>query len=159
LDSVGFCEVIFGFDGYILVTVNRLRQILLCFVPNLRNAQISLVDNCREESWRCSQIVLSLSPPRQTVRSVFPNTAFQSSSSRGFRFCLPFGIASTGVPGTFGVDSVTAISFPSFLEKHDEGIAPSFSQSYAAFEMQIVTLDDIPLSYVINCLRQDAGKA
>ena len=44
----------------------------------------------RVESWRSSQMVLSPAPPHQTVRSVFPNTAFQSSSSRGFRFRLTF---------------------------------------------------------------------
>jgi len=33
-------------------------------------------------------MVLSPAPPHQTVRSVFPNTAFQSSSSRGIRFRL-----------------------------------------------------------------------
>ena len=35
-------------------------------------------------------MALSPAPPHQTVRSVFPNTAFQSSSSRGFRFRLAF---------------------------------------------------------------------
>src|SRR5208283_1042797 len=30
-------------------------------------------------------------PPHQTVRSVFPNTAFQSSSSSGFRSLSPWG--------------------------------------------------------------------
>ena len=33
---------------------------------------------------------LSPAPPRQTVRSVFPNTAFRSSSSRGFRSLGPW---------------------------------------------------------------------
>jgi len=42
----------------------------------------------RVESWRSSRMVLSPAPPRQTVRSVFPNTAFQSSSSRDIRFRL-----------------------------------------------------------------------
>ena len=55
-----------------------------------------------------------------------------------FAFAWPSGIASTGVPGTFGVDSVTAISFPSLLEKHDEGIAPFLSQGYVVLEMQAV---------------------
>ena len=45
---------------------------------------------CRVESWRSSQMVLSPAPPHQTGRSVFPSTAFQSSSSRGFRFHLAF---------------------------------------------------------------------
>jgi len=44
----------------------------------------------RVESWRSCQMVLSPAPPHQTGRSVFPNTAFQSSSSRGFRFHLAF---------------------------------------------------------------------
>jgi len=38
----------------------------------------------------------------------------------------------------FGVYSVTAISFPFPLEKHDEGIAPFLSQSYVVFEIQAV---------------------
>ena len=55
-----------------------------------------------------------------------------------FAFAWPSGIASTGVPGTFGVDSVTAISFPSLLQKHDEGIAPFLSQGYAVLGIQAV---------------------
>ena len=55
-----------------------------------------------------------------------------------FAFAWPSGIASSGVPETFGVYSVTAISFPSLLEKHDEGIAPFLSQSYVVFEIQAV---------------------
>ena len=55
------------------------------------NRVLQLVDgHSRVESWRSSQMVLSPAPPHQTVRSVFPNTAFQSSSSRGFRFRLAF---------------------------------------------------------------------
>ena len=34
---------------------------------------------------------LSPAPSRQTVRSVFPNTAFRSSSSRGFHSLGPWG--------------------------------------------------------------------
>jgi hypothetical protein len=37
-----------------------------------------------------------------------------------------------------GVNSISVISFPSLLQKHDEGIAPSLSQSYVVFEMQAV---------------------
>ena len=44
----------------------------------------------RVENWRSSD-VLSPVPSHQTVRSVFPNTAFQSSSSRGFRLLSPWG--------------------------------------------------------------------
>ena len=38
------------------------------------------------------RLALSLfpAPPHQTVRSVFPNTAFQSSSSRGFHSLSPW---------------------------------------------------------------------
>jgi hypothetical protein len=50
----------------------------------------------------------------------------------------PAGIVSSGDPGITGVYSVTAISFPSFLQKHDEGIAPSLSQSYIVFEILAV---------------------
>jgi hypothetical protein len=85
---------------------------------------VSLVGS-RVESWRGNQMVLFLTPPHRTIRSVFPSTAFQSSSSRGFRFRLASGIASTGVPEPFGVHSVTAISIPLLFEKHDEGIASS----------------------------------
>src|SRR4030067_358963 len=35
-------------------------------------------------------MALSPAPPRQTVHSVFPNTAFRSSSSRGFRSLGPW---------------------------------------------------------------------
>jgi predicted nucleotidyltransferase len=45
----------------------------------------------RVENWR-SVKDLSPAPPHQTVRSVFPNTVFQSSSSRGFRRLSPWGI-------------------------------------------------------------------
>jgi hypothetical protein len=55
-----------------------------------------------------------------------------------FAFAWPFGIASTGVPETFGVYSVTAISFSSLLEKRDEGIAPFLSQGYVVLEIQAV---------------------
>jgi hypothetical protein len=72
------------------------------------------------------------------VHAVFPHTAFQSSSSKGIRFRLAFGIASTGVPGTFGVYSAAAISFPSPHKKRDEGIAPSLSQGYVVLEIQAV---------------------
>ena len=59
--------------------------------------------------------------------------------SEAFAFAWPSGIASTGVAETnFGVYSVTAISFPSLLQKHDEGIAPFLSQSYVVFGMQAV---------------------
>ncbi|MBU1398235.1 MAG: chloride channel protein [Proteobacteria bacterium] len=44
----------------------------------------------RVESWRSNQTVLSPAPPHQTGHSVFPSTAFQSSSSRGIRFRLAF---------------------------------------------------------------------
>ena len=50
----------------------------------------------------------------------------------------PSGIVSSEVPRTTGVYSVAAISFPSLLRKHDEGIAPSLSQSYVVFEMLTV---------------------
>src|SRR3990170_5809904 len=42
----------------------------------------------RVENWRSGN-ALSPVPPHQTVRSVFPNTAFQSSSSRDFRCLSP----------------------------------------------------------------------
>ena len=50
----------------------------------------------------------------------------------------PSGIVSSEVPRTTGVYSVAAISFPSLLRKHDEGIAPSLSQSYVVFEIVAV---------------------
>ena len=55
-----------------------------------------------------------------------------------FTLAWPSGIASTVDSGTFGVNSVSAISFPSLLQKRDEGIAPSLSQSYVVFEIQTV---------------------
>ena len=48
------------------------------------------------------------------------------------------GIVSSGDPGITGVYSVAAISFPSVLRKHDEGIVPSLSQSYVVFEIVAV---------------------
>ena len=42
----------------------------------------------RVESWRSGK-ALSPAPPRQSVHSVFPNTAFRSSSSKGFRSLSP----------------------------------------------------------------------
>ena len=62
-----------------------------------------------------------------------------------FTLVWPSGIAPTGDPGTFGVNSVTAISFPSLLQKHDEGIAPSLSQSYVVFEIQTVQYGQLRL--------------
>ncbi len=52
----------------------------------------------------------------------------------------PSGIVSSKVPKAIGVYSITAISFPSLLRKHDEGIAPSLSQSYVVFEIVAVLL-------------------
>ncbi len=87
-------------------------------------------------------MVLSPAPPRQTGRSVFPNTAFQSSSPRGFRFRLAFWHSfhrsSRSIWSLFGVYSVAAISFPLLLKKRDEGIAPSLSQGYAVLRIQAV---------------------
>ena len=96
------------------------------------------VDVSRVENWRSDHWVLSPTPPRQTGQTVFPYTAFQSSSSRGFRFTWPSGIVSSGDPRITGVYSVAAISLPSLLRKHDEGIAPSLSQSYVVFEILAV---------------------
>src|SRR4030042_4936697 len=42
----------------------------------------------RVESWRSGK-ALSPAPPRQSVHSVFPNTDFRSSSSKGFRSLHP----------------------------------------------------------------------
>jgi len=50
----------------------------------------------------------------------------------------PSGIVFSGAPRITGVYSVAAISFPSLLRKHDEGIAPSLSQSYVVFEITAV---------------------
>jgi len=55
-----------------------------------------------------------------------------------FAFAWPSSIASTGVLETLGVYSVTAISTPSLLQKHDEGIAPFLSQGYVVLEIQAV---------------------
>jgi len=51
--------------------------------------------------------------PHQTVRSVFPNTAFRSSSSNGFRIpCLAFWYSSLrGFRDTMEFTALTAISF------------------------------------------------
>jgi len=57
---------------------------------NCKRSLLGRFRNSRVESWRSSQMVLSPAPPHQTGRSVFPSTAFQSSSSRGFRFRLAF---------------------------------------------------------------------
>ena len=55
-----------------------------------------------------------------------------------FAHACPAGIVSSEVPGIKGVYSVAAISFPSLLRKHDEGIASSLSQSYVVFEIVAV---------------------
>ncbi len=49
-----------------------------------------VIANSRVEIWRSRQMVLAPAPPHQTVHAVFPHTAFQSSSSRGFPFHLAF---------------------------------------------------------------------
>ena len=75
---------------------------------------------------------LSPAPPRQTVHSVFPSTAFRSSSSSGFRSlslspAWPSGIVSSEVPGPFPEFQAfrNLLSFPS--SETDESIAPSLS--------------------------------
>jgi hypothetical protein len=55
-----------------------------------------------------------------------------------FAFTWPSSIAPTGVLEMFRVNSVATISFPSLLQKHDEGIAPSLSQGYVVLEIQAV---------------------
>jgi hypothetical protein len=49
-----------------------------------------------------------------------------------------YGIVSSEVPGYLGVNSVTAISYPSLLQKLDEGIAPSLSQGCVVLEILTV---------------------
>jgi hypothetical protein len=44
----------------------------------------------RVESWRSGEYALSPAPPHQTGHSLFANTAFRSSSSRGIRSRLAF---------------------------------------------------------------------
>jgi hypothetical protein len=92
----------------------------------------------RLESWRSScglylQLPL-IKPDVRFSRIRLPNHLLPEA----FAFAWPSGIATTGVPGTFGVYSVTAISFPSLLQKRDEGIAPSLSQGYVVLEIQAV---------------------
>jgi hypothetical protein len=48
------------------------------------------------------------------------------------------GIVPTGVLEYLGVNSVTAISFPSLLQKRDEGIAPFLSQGSVVLEILTV---------------------
>lgn len=50
----------------------------------------------------------------------------------------PSGIVSSEDSEIYGVGSISAISFPSLLQRHDEGIAPSLSQSSVVFEMLTV---------------------
>jgi hypothetical protein len=101
--------------------------------------------NSRVESWRSGAHALSAAPPRRTVHAVFPHTTLQSSSSSGIPLAWLSGIAPTEYPGTCGVDSVAAISFPSLLQKHDEGIAPSRSQGYVVLEIQTVYYEQLRL--------------
>jgi hypothetical protein len=50
----------------------------------------------------------------------------------------PSGIVSTEDSEIYGVNSISAISFPSLLQKHDEGIAPSLSQGYVVLAIPTV---------------------
>ena len=69
---------------------------------------------------------LSPAPPHQTVRAVFPHTAFRSSSSRSFHSLSPrgshwapvwpSGIVSSEVPESWSFQHY-AISYPSLLRK------------------------------------------
>ena len=105
-----------------------------CFITGRR----AVVDTSRVESWR-SRLGLYLQLPLVKPYVQFSRTRLSNHLlPEAFAFTWPSSIDSTGVPGTFGVDSVTAISFPSLLQKHDEGIAPFLSQSYAVFEIQAV---------------------
>jgi hypothetical protein len=49
----------------------------------------------------------------------------------------PSGIVSTEDSEVYGVNSISAISFPSLLQKRDEGIAPSpdFHRDFVVLEM------------------------
>jgi hypothetical protein len=47
----------------------------------------------------------------------------------------PSGIVSTEDSEIYGVNSISAISFPSLLQKHDEGIAPSLFQGFVVLKM------------------------
>ena len=50
----------------------------------------------------------------------------------------PSGIVSTEDSEIYGVNSISAISFPSLLQKHDEGIAPSLFQGYVVLAIPTV---------------------
>ena len=80
-------------------------------------------------------------PPHQTVRSVFPEYGFpiiffqRLSQSPAW----PSGIVSSEITENFsGVFSISAISIPSFLQKHDKGIAPSLLQGYVVLAIPTV---------------------
>jgi len=66
--------------------------------PSPRTTHSLFISNSRVENWRSNHKALSPVPPRQTGQTVFPYTAFQSSSSRGFRFTWPSGIVPSEVP-------------------------------------------------------------
>ena len=55
-----------------------------------------------------------------------------------FAYAWPSGIVSTEGLELFGVCSVSAISSPFLLQKHDESIAPSLSHGFALLEIQTV---------------------
>jgi hypothetical protein len=50
----------------------------------------------------------------------------------------PSGIVSTEDSETYGVNSISAISFPSLLQKRDEAIAPSLFPGFVVLEILAV---------------------
>ena len=99
---------------------------------------VRIVSYSRVESWRSSWVLYLqlplLKPDVRFSRIRLSNHLLPEA----FAFTWPSSIASTWVLEIFGVNSVTAISFPSLLQKHDEGIAPFLSQSYVVLEIQAV---------------------
>ncbi len=101
------------YQNYLLTVTGRIIAFLLLggiVHISPRREHVIFLNASRVENWRSSPKAISPAPPRQTGQTVFPYTAFQSSSSRGFRFTWPSGIVPSEVPKSFGVYSVTAIS-------------------------------------------------
>ena len=101
----------------------------------------------RVENWR-SNLRLYLQFPLVKPDSRFSRIRLSNHLlPEAFAFAWHSGIVSSGDPGITGVYSVAAISFPSLLRKHDEGIAPSLSQSYVVFEIVSVQYEQLRLPY------------